>query len=72
MPAPSRHPGDADLALLEQILRRLEALERRSPRVIRFEADDGAYAELRAFPDGTVGLRVYTNAGALLHDLTAT
>jgi hypothetical protein len=72
MAAPNRSPHDGDLEWIEKVERRLSALERRAPRVLRFEADDGAYAELRVFPDGRVGLRVYTSAGALAHDLTAT
>lgn len=58
--------------VLHTLDRRLRELENRSgsPGLV-LTAPSGARVEVRAFSDGSAGVRVYSNAGALVHDLTA-
>lgn len=68
----ARNPDELIVELLEDLERQVRALARRKPKAIRIDADDGAHVILGSFADGSVGLRVYNNAGVLVHDLTAT
>jgi hypothetical protein len=68
----ARNRRELDLEWAEQIEKRIRQLETRAPKTIRRDAADGAHVIFGEFDDGSVGVRVYDNTGALVHDLTAT
>lgn len=67
----SSNPDELILDRIAQLEKQVRELERRAPTLIKFANPGGAHADLTVFVDGKVGLRVYDNTGALIHDLTA-